>query len=83
MGSEMCIRDRGIDYKRLLHAEEKIESLHPIYAGDQLTLVGEVTDIYEKKGGALQFIVIQTQIFRSDTLVQQVTSTLVMRQEVA
>ena len=80
---ELSYDSLGIDYKRLLHAEEKIESLQPIYAGDQLTLVGKVTDIYEKKGGALQFIVIQTQIHRSEALVQQVTSTLVMRQEAA
>ncbi len=81
--TELSYDSLGIDYKRLLHAEEKIESFHPIYAGDQLILVGKVIDIYEKKGGALQFIAIQTQILRSDTLVQQLTSTLVMRQEAA
>lgn len=73
----------GIDYKGLLHAEEKIEAFHPIYAGDQLSLVTEVVDMYEKKGGALQFLVMRTDIRRDDTLVQTLTGTVVMRQEVA
>lgn len=73
----------GIDYKGLLHAEEKIEAFHPIYAGDRLTLVTEVVDMYEKKGGALEFLVMRTSIHRQGELVQNLTGTVVMRREVA
>ena len=73
----------GIDYKSLLHAEEKIESYQPIYAGDRLTLLTEVVDMYEKKGGALEFLVMRTSIHRQGELVQSLTGTVVMRQEVA
>ncbi len=80
---ELSYDSLGIDYKKLLHAEEKIESFHAIYAGDQLTLVSQISDMYEKKGGALQFMVMLTSIHRQTELVQNLTTTLVMKQEVA
>lgn len=80
---ELSYDSLGIDYKRLLHAEEKIDAIEPIYAGDRLILLTEVVDMYEKKGGALQFLVMRTDIRREETLVQTLTGTLVMRQEVA
>ena len=80
---ELTYESLGVDYKSLLHAEEKVESLQLLYAGDQLTLVAEVTDMYEKKGGALEFLVIQTNVSRANQVVQKITSTLVMRREVS
>lgn len=80
---DLSYESLGIDYKKLLHAEEKIDSLLPIYAGDRLTLTTEVIDMYEKKGGALQFLVMLTSIHRQGELVQNLTGTVVMRQEVA
>ena len=80
---DLSYESLGIDYKRLLHAQEKIEAFQPIYAGDELTLVTEVIDMYEKKGGALQFLVMLTSIHRQGELVQNLTGTVVMRKEVA
>lgn len=47
----------GVDMNRVLHAEQAFRHYAPVYAGDRITLVGEITDIYEKKSGALEFIV--------------------------
>jgi len=80
---ELTYDSMGIDYKGLLHAQEKIEHFHQIYAGDRLTLITEVTDMYEKKGGALEFLVMLTSIYRGGELVQQLTGTVVMKQEVS
>ena len=80
---DLSYESLGIDYKKLLHAEEKIDSLLPIYAGDRLTLTTEVIDMYEKKGGALEFLVMRTSIYRQGELVQNLTGTVVMRQAVA
>ena len=80
---DLSYESLGIDYKKLLHAEEKIDSLLPIYAGDRLTLTTEVIDMYEKKGGALEFLVMRTSIHRQGELVQNLTGTVVMRQAVA
>eukprot|EP00752_Nemacystus_decipiens_P018811 g16867.t1 len=73
---ELTYDSLGLDYKRLLHAEEKFDYLKPIYAGDQVTLKAEVADIYDKKDGALEFIVIVTSIYRDDDLLQKITGTL-------
>ena len=80
---DLSYESLGIDYKKLLHAEEKIDSLLPIYAGDRLTLTTEVIDMYEKKGGALEFLVMRTSIHRQGELAQNLTGTVVMRQAVA
>lgn len=79
---DLSYESLGIDYKKLLHAEEKIETFHSIYAGDRLTLTTEVIDMYDKKGGALEFLVMRTDIHRQGELVQSLTGTVVMRQEV-
>jgi acyl dehydratase len=47
----------GVDMRRILHGEQHFEYHRQIYAGDQVTLVTTTSDIYDKKGGALDFIV--------------------------
>lgn len=72
--------DLGIDYRNLLHAEEAFEYLQPIYAGDRLSLVTEIKDMFEKKGGALEFMKSETRInSESNDLLQRINSTIVMR----
>lgn len=51
----------GVDIGRVLHGEQLFTYLKPIYAGDTITLKTRVSDIYEKKGGALGFIVEDTE----------------------
>lgn len=46
----------GVDMRRILHGEQRFEYHRQIYAGDRVTLVTRTSDIYEKKGGALEFI---------------------------
>ena len=79
---ELNYESLGIDYKNLLHAEEKIEYFQSFYAGDRLTLTAEVTDMYEKKGGALEFLVTVISIHRGGELMQNLIETVVMRREV-
>ncbi len=80
---ELTYESLGIDYKKLLHTEEHIELLLNIYAGDRLTLITEVSDLYEKKDGAIQFLVMTTNIHRDARLVQKVRTTVMMKQEAA
>lgn len=74
------MEELGLDYSRLLHAEEQCEYLLPIHAGDKLTLVTEVVDMYEKKDGALEFLVREMRISNeSNSIVQKVVYTVVMK----
>lgn len=51
----------GAPMNRILHGEQSFTYHRPIYAGDRITLTTTTTDIYEKKGGLLEFIVQETQ----------------------
>jgi len=47
---------------KLLHAEQAFEYLQPICAGDRLCFRERVADVFEKKGGALTFVVLETRV---------------------
>lgn len=51
----------GIDMRRILHGEQQFTHHRPIYAGDRMTLTTTTADIYDKKGGALEFVVQDTE----------------------
>jgi len=58
-----AIRDMlGLDYKRLLHGEQGFDYHAMAYAGDTLTFSQRIEDIYEKKNGALEFVVRKTRV---------------------
>lgn len=51
------------DRRRLLHGEQEFEYLQPVYAGDTLTGVTRVADVFEKRGargGTMTFGVLET-----------------------
>jgi acyl dehydratase len=50
------------DLGRILHAEQGFTYHQMAYAGDTLTFETKVSDVYEKKGGALQFVVQETRV---------------------
>ncbi|MNG30561.1 hypothetical protein D3C84_1162000 [compost metagenome] len=52
----------NMDLGRILHAEQAFEYHRMAYAGDTLSFESRVVDIYEKKGGALQFAVNETRV---------------------
>ena len=51
----------GIDLRKLLHAEQRFEYHAPVFAGDRLTLTDRVADHYVKKGGSLEFVVLDCE----------------------
>ncbi|WP_328867140.1 MaoC family dehydratase N-terminal domain-containing protein [Streptomyces sp. NBC_00304] len=71
--------DLGIDIRTVLHAGQEFAFHSQAYAGDTLTFRTEVRDVYEKKGGALEFIVRDTHVTRDGTPVATLTSTIVVR----
>jgi acyl dehydratase len=59
--SPVRLEDFGIDIRYILHGEQAFRNYAQIYAGDRMTLTTEVVDIYEKKNGALEFLVQRTR----------------------
>ena len=52
----------GLDYRRLLHGEQGFSFHRLAFAGDRLTFRQRIEDIYDKKGGALEFVVNGTKV---------------------
>jgi acyl dehydratase len=52
----------GLDYRRVLHGEQSFTYHRMAYAGDVLTYEQRIEDIYDKKGGALEFVVRKTRV---------------------
>lgn len=51
-----------LDLARILHAEQAFDYHRMAYAGDTLHFETTVTDVYDKKGGALHFVVNTTRV---------------------
>jgi acyl dehydratase len=73
------LEELGIDPVTVLHGEQAFEYLALAYAGDTLTYSTYISDVYEKKGGALQFLVRTTEIIRDGELVARMTASAVIR----
>ena len=52
----------GLDYRRILHGEQGFRFHRVAHAGERLTFRQRIEDIYDKKGGALEFIVRNTEV---------------------
>ncbi|MDF1822178.1 MAG: MaoC family dehydratase N-terminal domain-containing protein [Alcanivoracaceae bacterium] len=52
----------GVPIERILHGEQSFTYHAPVCAGDVLSVESKVSDIYSKKGGAIEFIVKDSQI---------------------
>lgn len=76
-----AIESFGIDIRAVLHGIQEFDYHKVAYAGDTLTSTSVVTDVYEKKGGALQFLVTTTTIKdQNDEAVATMRNTLVIRE---
>ena len=76
-----AVRDLlGLDYKRLLHGEQGFSYHAMAYAGDTLTFSQRIEDIYDKKNGALEFVVRKTRVTNQrNELVAELRCVTVMR----
>ncbi len=72
--------DMGIDLNKVLHGSQQFEYFAPVCAGDQITLQSTIVDIFDKKDGALEFIVEEmTATNQNDELVAKLAQTLIVR----
>jgi acyl dehydratase len=74
------LTDLGIDLRTVLHGEQEFSYHRMAYAGDELAARSRITDVYEKKGGALRFLVKETTVTDQDgALVATLRGTTVIR----
>jgi hypothetical protein len=78
--SRAIVSALGVDLSRVMHAEQEFVYGAPIRCGDQVTVERRVTDIYDRKGAALEFVVIVSTMHNSDgVLVGRSTQRILVR----
>lgn len=79
-GSAWTLVDRlGVDRRHVLHGEQHFTYHRPVHAGDQLVLETRVTDVTEKRGGALKLVDRTTSVLRDGELVAELRGVIVVR----
>lgn len=70
----------GVDYAHVLHGEQHFVFHRLAFAGETLRFKSRIADLYEKRGGALGFIVWETRVEGSDgAAVADLRSVMVVR----
>jgi acyl dehydratase len=69
----------GVALRGVLHAEQEFEFASPVYVGDEIRVVRTVADLFEKKGGALEFIAIETGFTRKGSPVGRARQLVMVR----
>ena len=78
------LTDLGIDLRTLLHGSQKFTYYGLTHAGDDLTVVPTVTDIYAKKGGLLEFVEVKSLVYNQhDAKVAEMENVYVVQNSVA
>jgi acyl dehydratase len=73
-------RELGVDLARVLHAAEAFRYFAPVHAGDRLTFASRIGNVYQKKGGALTFLVKETDVTNQHGVrVAELRATIVVR----
>lgn len=74
------LTELGVDLGSLLHGTQSFDYHRMAYAGDTLTLNRRISDIYQKKGGALEFVVHESTVTNQrDELVATLLATSVIQ----
>ena len=78
--TDKLLADLKIPIAKLLHGEQSFTYHRPAYAGDTVTVHSKVSEIYEKKNGALEFVVKSSRVTNQhEELVAEIRSVLVCR----
>jgi hypothetical protein len=73
------LAELGGDLSKTTHAEQAFTYHALAYAGDSLVLERRIVDVYTKKGGALEFVVKQTDVKRGDQTLAEIRFVIALR----
>jgi acyl dehydratase len=78
--NNQLLMDLDIPLTKLLHGEQSFRYFKPVCAGETVNVQSTITDIYDKKGGKLEFVVKDSRATnQKDELVAQMRTVLVVR----
>jgi acyl dehydratase len=67
----------------VLHAEQSFEFLAPVHVGDSVEITRTVADIFDKRGGTMTFVVVDSLFSVAGRTVGHAKQTIVIRNRVA
>lgn len=73
------LAELGGDLTKTTHAEQSFTYHAMAYAGDELVLRRKIVDVYTKKGGALEFVVKQTDVMRGDEILAEIRFVIALK----
>jgi hypothetical protein len=73
------LAELGGDLTKTTHAEQAFTYHAIAYAGDSLVLHRRIVDVYTKKGGALEFVVKQTDVMRGEENLAEILFVIALR----
>ena len=82
-GSAVLLELLGIPMRHVLHVEQSFTLRIAVHVGDEVEISREITDLYDKRAGALSFIVVRTRFQVDGALVGESVQTLMARNELA
>jgi len=78
-GSATLLQTLEVPVRSVLHAEQDFTYLQPVHVGDEVEMSRTVTDLYDKRGGAMSFIVVQTRYSVAGTVAARSVQTILVR----
>lgn len=73
------LAELGGDLTKTTHAEQSFTYHALAYAGDELVLQRRIVDVYTKKGGALEFVVKQTDVMRGEEKLAEIQFVIALK----
>lgn len=71
--------DLGIDLRFVLHGSQRFEYHELAFAGDAVTYRPRITDLYDKRDGALEFLTVEYAVSRGEQTIAELIDTIVVR----
>lgn len=71
--------DYGVDFRFVLHGSQTFSYTALAFAGDVLHLQPRIAALFDKKGGALEFVVLETDVTRDGEAIATLSETIVIR----
>ena len=67
----------------VLHAEQSFEFMAPVHVGDNVEITRTVADIFDKRGGAMTFVVVDSHFGVAGRTVGRAKQTILIRNSLA
>jgi len=80
--SDTLLKMLQVSVGKVLHAEQSFEYALPVHVGDEVEITRSVTDLYDKRAGALSFIVVQNRYRAGTQDAASSVQTILVRNEI-